>query len=119
MLSHVGVFEDKLSCLGRTSHQDPVGSYMVLYFVGSYTGSWQDYIIERGDRILSRSKSGRILYQGGKVGRIMHRTSIPNMYSIQLKTKELQSKMYLTQTHRFRLLTHLSHKIGSLCGPHF
>ena len=73
MLSHVGVFEDKLSCLGRTSRQDPVGSYMVLYFVGSYTGSWQDYIIERGDRILSRSKSGRILYQGGKVGRILHR----------------------------------------------
>ena len=31
------------------------------------------------------------------------------MDSIQLKTKELQSKMYLTQTHWIR-------KIGSLCG---
>ena len=31
------------------------------------------------------------------------------MDSIQLKTKELLSKMYLTQTH-------WTHKIGSLCG---
>ena len=32
------------------------------------------------------------------------RTSIPNMDSIQLKTKGLQSKMCVTQTHRFVLI---------------
>ena len=42
------------------------------------------------------------------------------MDSIRLKTKELQSKMYLTQTHRLRLidsdsLTHWTHKSGQLC----
>ena len=43
---------------------------------------------------------------------------MPNMDSIQLKTKELQSKMYLTQTQTHRLkthsLTHWTHKIGNL-----
>ena len=33
------------------------------------------------------------------------RTSIPSMDSIRLKTKELQSKMYLIQTHRLIGLT--------------
>ena len=37
------------------------------------------------------------------------RTSTPNIDSIQLKAKELQSKMYFTRTHWI-------HKIGSLCG---
>ena len=32
---------------------------------------------------------------------------MPNMDSIRLKTKELQSKMYLTQTHRLRLIDSL------------
>ena len=27
---------------GRKSCQDPVGSYRILNFIGSYTGSWQD-----------------------------------------------------------------------------
>ena len=44
---------------------------------------------------------------------------MPNMDSIRLKTKELQSKMYLTQTHRLRLInsdsfTHSTHKSGQL-----
>ena len=34
-----------------------------------------------------------------------------NMDSIQLKRKELQSKMYLTETHRLK--THWIHKIGN------
>ena len=34
--------------------------------------------------------------------------------SIQLKTKELQSKMYLTETHR--LIGFIKEAIGSLCG---
>ena len=36
------------------------------------------------------------------------------MDSIQLKTKELQSKMYLTETHR--LIGFIKEAIGSLCG---
>ena len=32
------------------------------------------------------------------------------MDSIGLKTKELQSKMYLTQTHRLSLIDHWTHK---------
>ena len=34
----------------------------------------------------------------------LKRTSIPNMNSIRLKTKELQSKMCFTQTPRLRLI---------------
>ena len=36
------------------------------------------------------------------------------MDSIQLKTKELQNKMYLTETHR--LIGFIKEAIGSLCG---
>ena len=36
------------------------------------------------------------------------------MESIQLNTKELQSKMYLTETHR--LIGFIKEAIGSLCG---
>ena len=36
------------------------------------------------------------------------------MDSIQLKTKALQSKMYLTETHR--LIRFIKEAIGSLCG---
>ena len=39
---------------------------------------------------------------------------MPNMDSIRLKTKELQSKMYLTQTHSSDSLTHWTHKSGQL-----
>ena len=45
---------------------------------------------------------------------IIQRTSIRNMDSIQLKTKELQNKMYLTETHR--LIEFIKEAIGSLCG---
>ena len=44
---------------------------------------------------------------------------MPNMDSIRLKTKELQSKMYMTQPQRLRLidsdsLTHWTDKSGQL-----
>ena len=48
------------------------------------------------------------------------------MDSIRLKTKELQSKMYLTQTQTCRLrlidsdsLTHWTHKIGRLAKDNY